>query len=160
MPGTTTTHIIVSIAPFGVIGTLSARCHVPLTLIPGVGKKNASATDSLLATHSTMALDAMSPLPKVGAMSPDLTRTPPPASRLARSSVSGESTTTIEKVTMPQPGDSFFGFRLVEEIGHGTFARVFLARQESLAGRKVALKVTLRPTREPERIASLQHTNV
>jgi serine/threonine protein kinase/Flp pilus assembly protein TadD len=86
--------------------------------------------------------------------------TPPPVSNLARSSVSGGSTATTEAVTMPQPGDAFFGFRLVEEIGHGTFARVFLAKQESLANRKVALKVTLRPTREPERLASLQHTNV
>lgn len=57
-------------------------------------------------------------------------------------------------------GDSFLGFQLVEELGQGAFARVFLARQESLAGRPVALKVTLRPTREAERLARLQHTNV
>ena len=57
-------------------------------------------------------------------------------------------------------GDTFLGFQLVEELGQGAFARVFLARQESLAGRPVALKVTLRPTREAERLARLQHTNV
>ena len=62
--------------------------------------------------------------------------------------------------TMPRPGERFLGFRLVEELGRGAFARVFLAEQESLAGRKVALKVTLRPTREAERLARLQHTNV
>jgi serine/threonine protein kinase/Flp pilus assembly protein TadD len=59
-----------------------------------------------------------------------------------------------------QPGDNVLGFELVEELGQGAFARVFLARQQSLAGRPVALKVTLRPTREPERLARLQHTNI
>lgn len=57
-------------------------------------------------------------------------------------------------------GDTFLGFKLVEELGQGAFARVFLAHQQSLAGRPVALKVTLRPTREAERLARLQHTNV
>jgi serine/threonine protein kinase/tetratricopeptide (TPR) repeat protein len=61
---------------------------------------------------------------------------------------------------MPNPGDTFFGFRLVEELGRGTFGRVFLARQEALAGREVALKVTLRPSREAERLARLQHTHI
>ena len=61
---------------------------------------------------------------------------------------------------MPCPGDTFFGFRLVEELGRGTFGRVFLAKQEALAGREVALKVTLRPSREAERLARLQHTHI
>ncbi|HEX4613709.1 MAG TPA: serine/threonine-protein kinase, partial [Urbifossiella sp.] len=61
---------------------------------------------------------------------------------------------------MPEVGDEFQGFRLVEELGRGTFGRVFLARQAVLAGRLVALKVTNRPTREPDRLARLQHTNV
>lgn len=62
--------------------------------------------------------------------------------------------------TFPHVGERFLGFQLVEELGQGAFARVFLANQESLAGRPVALKVTLRPTREAERLARLQHTNV
>ena len=57
-------------------------------------------------------------------------------------------------------GDTICGFRLVGELGRGAFARVFLAHQEALADRPVALKVTLRPTREAERLARLQHTNV
>lgn len=60
----------------------------------------------------------------------------------------------------PHVGERFLGFRLVDELGNGAFAKVFLAQQESLAGRPVALKVTLRPTREAERLARLQHTNV
>jgi eukaryotic-like serine/threonine-protein kinase len=54
----------------------------------------------------------------------------------------------------------FLGFTLKEELGRGAFARVYLAHQESLSGREVALKVTLRATREPERLARLQHTNI
>jgi serine/threonine protein kinase/Tfp pilus assembly protein PilF len=57
-------------------------------------------------------------------------------------------------------GDHLAGFEMVEELGQGAFARVFLAKQESLAGRLVALKVTLRPTKEPDRLARLQHTNI
>jgi serine/threonine protein kinase/Flp pilus assembly protein TadD len=60
----------------------------------------------------------------------------------------------------PAPGEVFLGFRIAEELGRGAFARVFLAHQEALAGRPVALKVTLRPTREAQRLARLQHTNV
>ena len=54
--------------------------------------------------------------------------TPPPVSNLARSSVASSHSDGVEKVVMPQPGDAFFGFRLVEELGHGAFARVFLAK--------------------------------
>jgi serine/threonine protein kinase/Flp pilus assembly protein TadD len=60
----------------------------------------------------------------------------------------------------PRVGDAIFGFKLVGELGRGAFARVFLAEQEALANRPVALKVTLKPTREAERLARLQHTNV
>jgi serine/threonine protein kinase/tetratricopeptide (TPR) repeat protein len=54
----------------------------------------------------------------------------------------------------------FLGFRLVEELGQGAFARVYLAEQAILANRQVALKITLRPNSEPERLARLQHTNI
>jgi serine/threonine protein kinase/Flp pilus assembly protein TadD len=86
--------------------------------------------------------------------------TPPPSSqrRLDRSVVAGKN--AEESGVGLRVGDTFLGFQLVEELGQGAFARVFLARQESLAGRPVALKVTLRPTREAERLARLQHTNV
>ncbi|HEY2910069.1 MAG TPA: protein kinase, partial [Gemmataceae bacterium] len=112
--------------------------------------------DSLPDSRATLALDWV---PLVPSKAESLTITPPPRSDLMRSTFAG-SRVVGEQVSMPQPGDQFFGFRLVEEIGHGTFARVFLAKQETLAGRDVVLKVTLRPTREPERIARLQHTNV
>lgn len=60
----------------------------------------------------------------------------------------------------PRSGERFLHFDLVEELGRGAFARVFLARQESLAHRLVALKVTSNPTDEPQKLARLQHANV
>jgi eukaryotic-like serine/threonine-protein kinase len=60
----------------------------------------------------------------------------------------------------PRIGETIYGFKLVAELGRGAFARVFLAEQEALANRHVAIKITLRPTHEAERLARLQHTNV
>jgi serine/threonine protein kinase/Flp pilus assembly protein TadD len=79
---------------------------------------------------------------------------------LSRSSVGSQASAVVETVTMPEPGQEFCGFEILEELGSGTFARVYLAKQSALAGRPVAVKVTLKPTKEPERIARLQHTNV
>jgi serine/threonine protein kinase/Flp pilus assembly protein TadD len=60
----------------------------------------------------------------------------------------------------PVIGEVFLGFRLVQELGSGAFGRVFLAEQQALANRPVALKVTTRPTREAQRLAKLRHTNI
>src|SRR5205823_2666715 len=87
--------------------------------------------------------------------------TPPPAgSGLSRSVLSRDADGPTGLGTMPEVGETFLGFRLVGELGRGAFARVFLAAQEVLAGRQVALKVTLRANREAERLARLQHANV
>src|SRR5581483_1901100 len=43
----------------------------------------------------------------------------------------------------PEPGDEFHGFRLLQELGRGAFARVFLARERAVGGRLVAVKVSL-----------------
>ncbi len=45
-------------------------------------------------------------------------------------------------------------------LGQGAFGRVFLARQEDLASRFVALKVTEVSDVEPQCLARLQHTNI
>src|SRR5580698_7273326 len=89
--------------------------------------------------------------------------TPPPSGerKLSQSFLSeiGRRETVAPGAPL-QVGDRIQGFELVEELGQGAFARVFLAKQESLAHRPVALKVTLRPTREAERLARLQHTHI
>ncbi len=60
----------------------------------------------------------------------------------------------------PEVGQTIAGFFLVEELGRGAFARVFLARERELADRPVALKVTRRRSREPQTLARLQHTHI
>ncbi len=80
---------------------------------------------------------------------------------------------TAQQVTLVRPADlpRVVGFTLLTEIGHGAMGRVYLARQESLGGRRVALKVL--PTNvglstkardrfrsEVNAIAALRHRNV
>ncbi len=60
----------------------------------------------------------------------------------------------------PRPGETVAGFRLVEELGRGSFARVFLAEERRLADRQVVIKVTRLGTREPQTLARLQHTHI
>jgi eukaryotic-like serine/threonine-protein kinase len=61
---------------------------------------------------------------------------------------------------MPAVGDRIFGFELVQVLGKGSFATVFLAKQSLLAGRLVALKVAPALQDEPRKLARLQHTNI
>jgi serine/threonine protein kinase/predicted Zn-dependent protease len=63
-------------------------------------------------------------------------------------------------VTLPETGQTIAGFRLVEELGRGAFARVFLAEERQLADRPVALKVARNGSREPNTLARLQHTHI
>ena len=59
-----------------------------------------------------------------------------------------------------EAGQTIAGFRLVEELGRGAFARVYLAEEQHLADRPVALKVTRTGSREPQTLARLQHTHI
>ncbi len=63
-------------------------------------------------------------------------------------------------LSFPFVGGDFLGFHLVGELGRGAFGRVYLARQHSLAGRLVALKVTAEASDEAQTLAQLQHTNI
>ncbi len=74
-----------------------------------------------------------------------------------RASVSGWLDATE---SLPDPGTTFLGFRLVEELGRGAFGRVYLAHQGDLAGRPVALKVACDIVGESRTLAQLQHTNI
>lgn len=91
----------------------------------------------------------------------EMTPLPPPRrSSQIPSSHPNPADGTCDSTEELRPGDTFYGFELVEELGQGAFARVFLAQQRALAGRLVVLKISRRPTREAERLARLQHTNV
>ncbi len=61
---------------------------------------------------------------------------------------------------MPHVGEQFLDFKLVSELGRGAFGRVFLARQQALAERLVALKITAALHGEAKHLARLQHTNI
>jgi len=60
----------------------------------------------------------------------------------------------------PLPGEEFLGYALLSELGRGTFARVFLARELNIGGRLVAVKLTLHDTNEPATLGRLQHPGV
>ncbi|HKB40911.1 MAG TPA: serine/threonine-protein kinase, partial [Gemmataceae bacterium] len=61
---------------------------------------------------------------------------------------------------LPEVGTRFLTFRLVAELGRGTFGRVYLAEQADLAGRPVALKVSTDLYDESQALAQLQHTHI
>jgi serine/threonine protein kinase/tetratricopeptide (TPR) repeat protein len=60
----------------------------------------------------------------------------------------------------PRIGGMIAGFRIVAELGRGAFARVYLAEQESLSNRRVALKVSEALGDEPRTLARLQHAHI
>ena len=57
----------------------------------------------------------------------------------------------------PELGDEFLGFELIEELGRGAFARVFLASELVLSRRQVVAKVGSQGVGEAEIIAKLRH---
>jgi len=67
---------------------------------------------------------------------------------------------STSEVPFPESGQTTAGFHLLEELGRGAFARVFLAEERQLADRPVALKVSRTGSREPQTLARLQHTHI
>jgi serine/threonine protein kinase/Tfp pilus assembly protein PilF len=63
-------------------------------------------------------------------------------------------------LALPEVGDEVFGFRLLRELGRGSFARVFCAHQASLGDRPVVIKISSITGDEPQTLAQLQHTNI
>ena len=61
---------------------------------------------------------------------------------------------------LPAEGEELFGFRLRQPLGHGAFAKVYLAEQPDLACRPVVLKVSATEGSEHHTLARLQHTNI
>lgn len=69
--------------------------------------------------------------------------------------------TTLDSVDeLPVVGEHFGEFELIDTLGRGTFAEVFLARQRGLANRLVAVKVSASLNGEADKLARLQHTNI
>jgi serine/threonine protein kinase/Flp pilus assembly protein TadD len=93
----------------------------------------------------------------------DLTQTPLPPQFHATQATRVRPVDVIDlggKVMYPLVGVEFGGFKLIDVLGDGAFARVFLATETKLADRLVALKLARKDTNESLRLARLQHTNI
>ncbi|HEX5273513.1 MAG TPA: serine/threonine-protein kinase, partial [Gemmataceae bacterium] len=65
-----------------------------------------------------------------------------------------------EATTWPVDGETFLGFRLLRELGRGSFARVFLAAEPDLGDRLVAVKISPHGGTEAQTLGRLDHPNV
>ena len=63
-------------------------------------------------------------------------------------------------VRWPEVGDTLLGFRLIEQLGRGAFARVFLAAETALGQRRVAVKVAVQGSAEAQTLGRLNHPNI
>jgi serine/threonine protein kinase len=61
---------------------------------------------------------------------------------------------------LPRPGDCFHGFRIHSILGRGGTSYVYLAHEEAMGGRRVALKVSPDRGAEPEIIGGLDHPRI
>ena len=60
----------------------------------------------------------------------------------------------------PEPGEVFESYSLVAELGRGGAGRVYLAHEEALGGREVALKVSADRGSEPSILGRLEHPHI
>jgi hypothetical protein len=89
-------------------------------------------------------------------------RFPGLAATMARMLQIGEATSRCEtRVPLPEFAiqQTIDDFRILGLLGQGAFARVYLARQESMQ-RLVALKATQRGSDEPQALSQLDHPNI
>jgi serine/threonine protein kinase/Flp pilus assembly protein TadD len=64
------------------------------------------------------------------------------------------------EIRWPEPGESLLDFELLQEIGRGSLARVYLATEPSLGGRRVVLKVSPHSCNEANTLGKLTHRNI
>lgn len=65
-----------------------------------------------------------------------------------------------KKVVWPAPGETFGDYQILEQIGRGSFAHVFLAEQISVDRRRVVLKITRNALDEVKTLAHLKHPRI
>jgi len=65
-----------------------------------------------------------------------------------------------EQTDWPSAGDEIAGYRVLEELGRGALARVYLCSQSTLGDRQVVVKVSSRGTQEGHTLGKLQHPNI
>jgi serine/threonine protein kinase/Flp pilus assembly protein TadD len=60
----------------------------------------------------------------------------------------------------PQPGETFLGFRIIEQLGQGGLARVFLCAQPMIGDRQVVIKIAHQGAYEADTLGRLKHPNI
>lgn len=60
----------------------------------------------------------------------------------------------------PQPGQDFQGFEIIEPLGRGAMARVYLARETDMGRRPVVIKVSQHGGHEAHLLGKLEHDNI
>lgn len=60
----------------------------------------------------------------------------------------------------PRPGQTLGGFKLLEELGGGAYARVYLAEEDALGRRRVVVKASIGGGTEANTLGKLSHPNV
>ena len=60
----------------------------------------------------------------------------------------------------PEVGGEFLGFEILDDLGMGAIARVYLAAEPELGGRIVVIKVSADGTAEAATLGKLQHPNI
>jgi serine/threonine protein kinase len=65
-----------------------------------------------------------------------------------------------DQLPVVKEGSHFLGFELQEELGRGTFARVFLATEPLMGYRRVAVKIAAKGAYEARTLGPLVHSNI
>jgi serine/threonine protein kinase len=68
--------------------------------------------------------------------------------------------TALGEQYWPKLGESFHGFQIVEPLGEGSFARVYLARETAMGSRPVVIKVAQHGGHEAHLLGKLEHPNI
>jgi serine/threonine protein kinase len=71
-----------------------------------------------------------------------------------------EFATPDETVEWPIPGELFLGYEILEPLGRGGLARVFLAREKAVGNRHVVIKVSPLGDHEAQTLGKLAHSAI
>lgn len=65
-----------------------------------------------------------------------------------------------QEESWPRPGEVFLGFALLQELGRGSFSRVFLAEEIALGHRRVVVKICHQSANEASLMGQLDHSGI
>ncbi len=74
--------------------------------------------------------------------------------------MAGSESVRVHEFDWPSEGEEFLGFKIVQLLGSGAVARVYLAKETQLGERLVVIKVAEFAGREAEMLGKLSHPNI